>query len=51
MADAFFLGISKTKLNNSIPSKEVEIVGYNLPRLHRSQRVGFACYVKKIYSI
>ena len=46
--DASVVGISKTKLDNSISSSEIEIEGYDLLRLDRSQRRGgVACYVKK----
>ena len=51
MGNAFFIGIGKTKLNDSISSKEVETEGFNLARLHRSQRGVFTFYVKKVYSI
>ena len=46
--DASVVGISETKLENSISSSEIEIEGYDLLRLDWSQRGGgVACYVKK----
>ena len=46
--DASVVGISETKLDNSISSSEIEIEGYDLSRLDRSRRGGgVAFYVKK----
>ena len=39
--------VSETKLNNSILSNEIQIEGYNILRLDRSQRGGGVAYVKK----
>ena len=47
--DASVVGISETKLENSISSSEIEIEGYDLLRLDWSRRGGgVACYVKKV---
>ena len=46
--DGSVVGVSETKLDNSISSSEIEIEGYDLWRLDWSRRVGgVACYVKK----
>ena len=47
-ADASVVGISETKLDNSISPSEIEIEGYDLLKLDRSRRGrGVSCYVKK----
>ena len=43
--------VSETKLNNSILSNEIQIEGYNILRLDRSQRGGGVAYVKKKISV
>ena len=41
------LGITKTKLGNTVNNEEVEIDGYNLIRFDRNRKeVGIACYIK-----
>ena len=43
------IGISETKLNETILSSELEIDGYDLVRLDRSRRGGgVACYIKDL---
>ena len=47
--DASVVGISETKLDNSVSSSEIEIEGYDLLRLDWSRRGGgVACHVKKL---
>ena len=48
MSSASIVGIGETKLGDSISSSEIEIEGYDLLSLDRSQRGGcVACYIKK----
>ena len=48
MSNTSVVGISETKLDNSISSSKIEIEGYDLLRLDQSRREGgVACYIKK----
>ena len=47
LTNATVIGLSETKLDNSVLSDELEIEGYDLERSDRSRRgVGVACFVK-----
>ena len=44
---AYIIGISETKLDETILSSELEVDGYDLVRLDQSRRSGgVACYIK-----
>ena len=46
VANATVIGLSETKLDNTVLSSELEIEGYDLVRSDRSRRGGVACFVK-----
>ena len=47
ITNASIIGISGTKLNETILSSELEVDGYDLARLDRSRRCGgVACHIK-----
>ena len=50
LANATVIGLSKTKLGNTVLSREHEVEGYYLVRFDQSQRGGMVCFVKNSIS-
>ena len=51
LSNAAIIGISESKLDNSIFDLEIEIDGYNILRFDRNRhRGGVACYVRNDFS-
>ena len=51
LTNAIIIGLSETKLDNTVLSSELEIEGYDLVRSDRSRRGGgVACFVKNSIS-
>ena len=50
LTNATVIGLSETKLDNTVLSSELEIEGYDLVRSDRSRRGGVACFIKNSIS-
>ena len=51
LTDASVIGLSKTKLDNTVLSSELEMKGYDMVRFEKSRRGGVeACFVKNSFS-
>ena len=51
LTDASVIGLSKTKLDNTVLSSELEMKGYDMVRFEKSRRGGGeACFVKNSFS-